>query len=51
MESHALAKAAMLPAGGDADDAYYRAHITQVEKRLALGGLRLARLLNQALGS
>jgi len=51
MESHALAKAAMLPARGEADDAYYRAHITQVEKRLALGGLRLARLLNQALGS
>ena len=42
MESHALAKAALLPARGDADEAYYRKHIAQVDERLALGGLRLA---------
>ena len=51
MESNALARAALLPAGGDAGEAYYRAHIAQVDERLALGGLRLARALNEALGS
>jgi hypothetical protein len=49
MESHALAKAAMLPAQGVVDDAYYRAQIATVDKRLSLGGLRLARLLNDSL--
>jgi hypothetical protein len=51
MESNALAAAAMLPAGGEAGEAYYRAHIAQIDERLALGGVRLARVLNQALGS
>ena len=51
MESHALAKAALLPAQGDADEAYYRKHIATVDERLALGGLRLARLLNEALAT
>jgi hypothetical protein len=51
MESHALARAALLPAGGDAGELYYRAHIAEIDERLALGGLRLARALNQALGS
>jgi hypothetical protein len=51
MESHALAKAALLPPRGQADEAYYRAHIAQIDERLALGGLRLARVLNQMLGS
>ena len=49
MESHALARAAMLPAGGEAGEPYYRAHIATIDERLALGGLRLARLLNDAL--
>jgi hypothetical protein len=49
MESHALARAALLPAGGEAGEAYYRAHIAQVDERLALGGLRLASVLNDAL--
>lgn len=49
MESHALAKAALLPAGGAVDEAYYRAHISEVDERLARGGLRLATVLNQAL--
>jgi nuclease S1 len=51
MESHALARAALLPPQGDADEAYYRAHIGVIEERLALGGLRLAAALNRALGS
>jgi hypothetical protein len=49
MESHALAKAALLPARGDADEAYYRKHIAAVDQRLALGGLRLAAVLNRSL--
>jgi nuclease S1 len=49
MESHALAKAALLPPHGVLDEAYYRAHISVVDERLALGGLRLAAVLNQIL--
>jgi nuclease S1 len=49
MESHALAKAALLPARGDANEAYYKKHIAVVDERLARGGLRLAAALNQAL--
>lgn len=49
MQSHGLAKAALLPPHGVADEAYYRAHIRVVEERLALGGLRLAALLNEIL--
>ena len=49
MESHALAKAALLPPRGEADEAYYRAHMGQIDQQLALGGLRLARVLNDAL--
>ena len=51
MESHALAKAALLPPRGAADEAYYRKHITAVDERLALGGLRLAAAVNQALAT
>jgi len=51
MESHALARAALLPPRGDADEAYYRAHFAQIDERLALGGLRLARALNDALAA
>jgi hypothetical protein len=49
MESNAVARTALLPAGGEAGEAYYRAHIAQIDERLALGGLRLARVLNDAL--
>jgi hypothetical protein len=49
LESNALARAALLRAGDDAGEAYYRAHIAQIDERLALGGLRLARALNDAL--
>jgi hypothetical protein len=51
MESHALAKSALLPPRGEADEAYYRAHRPQIDQRLALGGLRLARVLNEALAA
>jgi len=49
MESHALARNALLPPQGVVDEAYYRAQIAIVDKRLALGGLRLATALNDAL--
>ena len=48
-ESHGLAKAAVLPARGEVNQAYYRAHIPVVDRRLALVGLRLAAVLNQNL--
>jgi len=48
MESHALAKAALPPAGGVVDEAYFRAQIVVAEQRLALGGLRLAAWLNRS---
>jgi hypothetical protein len=50
-ESFAVAKQIMLKDGGAVDDAYYKANIGIVDERLALGGLRLARLLNETLGS
>jgi len=49
MESHALAKAALVPAKGTIDEAYYRRHIAVVDERLALAGLRLAALINRSL--
>ena len=49
MESHDLAEHALVSPRGDVDDAYYRAHIGEVNERLALGGLRLAALLNETL--
>ncbi len=49
MESHARAKAALLPPQGDVDLAYFRAHIDDIDSRLARGGLRLAAVLNRAL--
>ena len=49
MESMALAKTALLPATGLVDDAYVSAHIAVVDERLAIGGLRLAAMLNEIL--
>ena len=51
MESHALAKVALLPAQGAVDEAYFRAQIAVVDERLALGGLRLAAWLNRSLAN
>jgi hypothetical protein len=48
MESHNLA-IALLPAPADVDEAYYRTHISAVDARLAVGGLRLAVVLNESL--
>ncbi len=49
MQSKTLAKAALLPQHGVVDEAYYRAHIGEIDQRLALAGLRLAALLNRSL--
>jgi len=49
MQSHDLGNAALLPPHGRVDEAYYRAQIPIVDQRLALGGLRLAALLNEVL--
>jgi nuclease S1 len=49
MQSHDLGNAALLPDGGHADEAYYRAQIPVVDQRLALAGVRLAAVLNQML--
>jgi len=51
MESLVISNAAMLPQRGDADEAYYRKHISTVDERLALGGVRLAALVNRSLSS
>jgi hypothetical protein len=51
MQSHDLGNAALLPPHGNADEAYYRAQIPNVEQRLALGGLRLAAVLNEILAT
>ena len=49
MESHTLAKRALLPRQGIVDEAYFRAHIPAIDERLVQGGLRLAVALNQSL--
>jgi S1/P1 Nuclease len=51
MESHAVATKALLPSQGVVDEAYYRTYISRVDERVALGGLRLAALLNQTLAT
>lgn len=49
-ESLRLAKQVWLNDGGVIDEAYYQANIGIVDQRLAQAGLRLAAVLNQALG-
>jgi len=49
-ESFGYAKQAMLKDGGAVDEAYYKANIGLIDERLALAGLRLAKLLNDTLG-
>lgn len=51
MESLALARAAMLPQQGVVDEAYSKAQIAVIDDRLAMGGLRLAGMLNQSLAA
>jgi len=48
MESHAVARRALLPRQGIVDDAYYRTYIAAIDERLALGGVRLAAMLNRS---
>jgi hypothetical protein len=45
-ESFKLARPALLPQNGDVDEEYYQMHIPVIDERLALGGIRLAALLN-----
>jgi hypothetical protein len=49
MESQKLAKAALLPQHGIVDEAYYRRELPVIDARLALGGVRLAALINESL--
>jgi hypothetical protein len=49
-ESFHLAQRVWLNHGSSVDDDYYTANIGALENRLALSGLRLAALLNEALG-
>jgi hypothetical protein len=49
MQSHDLGNAALVSPHGIVDEAYYRAQIPVVDQRLALGGLRLAAMLNEIL--
>jgi hypothetical protein len=47
-ESHAYAQSAWLADGSQIDETYYQKEIVVVDRRLALSGLRLAAVLNQA---
>ena len=47
-ESHGDAQVAWLPDGAQVDEGYYQKEIKVVDKRLALAGLRLAAILNEA---
>jgi hypothetical protein len=47
-ESHEYAKSALLPDRAQIDENYYEKEIKVVDRRLALAGLRLAALLNEA---
>jgi hypothetical protein len=49
-ESFELAKKVWVNNGGAVNDAYYRANISIVDRRLALAGVRLAKLLNRIFG-
>lgn len=49
-ESLRLARQVWVNDGGAVDQAYYQANIGVVDERLALAGLRLAAVLNDALG-
>jgi len=50
-ESFKIAKRVWVNEGGLVDEAYYRANIRIVDEQLALAGLRLATVMNQALGT
>ncbi len=48
-QSFKLAREALVANDANIDEAYYRRHITVIDERLALGGLRLAAELNRLL--
>ena len=48
-QSWRLSKQALVAAGTNIDDAYYRRHIDVIDERIALAGVRLAAVLNRAL--
>ena len=50
-QSFALAKVALVANDTNIDEAYYRKHIAVIDERLALGGVRLAAVLNRALAA
>ena len=49
MESQAIARRALLAPHADAGEVYYRAQIVVIDERLAIGGRRLAELVNRSL--
>ena len=49
-ESHLQAKHILTPIPTVVDEAYYQANIELVNEKLALAGVRLAKLLNDSLG-
>lgn len=49
-ESHLEARHILTPIPAVVDEAYYQANIALINERLALAGLRLAKVLNEALG-
>jgi hypothetical protein len=49
MESQKLAKAALLSQHGTVDEVYYRRELPVIDARLAVGGVRLAALINESL--
>ena len=50
-QSFRLAKEALVAPDTNIDEGYYRRHITVIDERLSLGGIRLAAVLNRALMS
>ena len=50
-QSFRLAKEALVKPGTNIDDGYYRRHISVVDDRLALAGIRLAAVLNRVLAT
>lgn len=50
-ESHHYAQAAWLDNGGSVDESYYDRWVKVMDERLALAGIRLAAVLNEAFGS
>lgn len=50
-QSWAIGKTALVPDNTNIDEAYYQKHIGVIDERLALGGVRLAAVLNRALAA